>query len=367
VDKVATRLEFSDLMWEMQGELGTSHAYELGGDHRAPPSYPIGHLGADFVWDARARGYRITHIVRGAGWEPERDSPLRAPGVNVSEGDVLLAINARPLAADMPPAALLVNQAGVAVELRVAGPRGRNPRSVIVKTLRSETPARYREWVQRNRARVHEATGGRAGYIHIPDMGAPGYAEFHRSYLSELDREGLVVDVRSNGGGHVSQILLEKLARRRIGYAVTRWGSPEPYPSDSVLGPMVCITDEQAGSDGDIFTHCFKLLKLGPVVGKRTWGGVVGISPSHRLADGSVTTQPEASYWFTDVGFGVENYGTDPDFDVDVTPQDYAAGRDPQMDKSLQLIGKALSSFRPRVPDTKKRPNLALPVLPKRS
>jgi tricorn protease len=213
---------------------------------------------------------------------------------------------------------------------------------------------------------VHDATAGRVGYVHIPNMMPIGYAEFHRYFLSELDREGLIVDVRSNGGGHVSQLILEKLARRRIGYDLQRWGQPEPYPADSVIGPMVCITNELAGSDGDIFTHCFKLMKLGPVVGKRTWGGVIGISPRHMLSDGSLTTQPEFSFWFTDVGWGVENYGTDPDHDVDIAPHDYAAGRDPQMDKALELIGGALKSNPPALPDFGRRPSLKLPKLPKK-
>ena len=223
----------------------------------------------------------------------------------------------------------------MAVELTVGDGRGRKPRTVVVTTLRSELPARYREWVNANRGYVAEATGGRVGYVHIPDMGAHGYAEFHRSYLAEVERDALVVDVRFNGGGHVSQLILEKLARRRIGYDIQRWGPPEPYPDDSPAGPMVAITNERAGSDGDIFTHCFKLLGLGPVVGKRTWGGVIGINPSHVLADGSMTTQPEYSFWFSDVGWGVENYGTDPDYDVDIRPQDYAAGKDPQLDKAI--------------------------------
>ena len=182
------------------------------------------------------------------------------------------------------------------------------------------------------------------GYVHIPDMGPHGYAEFHRLYLAEVERDALVVDVRYNGGGHVSSLLLEKLARRRIAYAVARWAPPSPYPEESPAGPLVAITNEQAGSDGDIFTHSFKLLGLGPVVGKRTWGGVIGISPTHPLVDGSLTTQPEYSFWFSDVGWAVENYGTDPDHDVDIKPQDYAAGRDPQLDKALDLVTRALQA-----------------------
>ena len=174
-----------------------------------------------------------------------------------------------------------------------------------MKTLRDERMLRYRAWVDANRAYVHEQTGGSVGYVHIPDMGPWGFAEFHRGYLSEFNREALVVDVRYNRGGHVSPLLLEKLARKRVGYDMSRYGPPVPYPPESVGGPMVALTNQFAGSDGDIFSHCFKLYKLGPLVGKRTWGGVIGINPYHRLVDGTITTQPEFSFWFVDVGWKV--------------------------------------------------------------
>ncbi len=366
IGKVATRLEFSDLMWEMQGELGTSHAYELGGDYRPAPAYAIGHLGADVAYDPEAGAWWFSHLVDGDGWDPEAGSPLRTPGVRVSAGDRLLAVNGRPVHEDVTPASLLVHQAGLAVELTVADADGDNTRSVVVTTLRDERPARYRQWVERNRTIVQDATDGRVGYVHVPDMGPRGYAEFHRSYLSEVEHDALIVDVRFNGGGHVSQLVLEKLARRRIGYDVSRWGTPDPYPADSPAGPLIAITNEHAGSDGDIFSHCFKLLGLGPVVGKRTWGGVIGISPRHMLVDGSLTTQPEYAFWFADVGWAVENYGTDPDFEVDIAPQDHVAGHDPQLAKAIDLAKKALRRHTPLQADVEHRPRLNLPELPPR-
>ncbi|HVW35043.1 MAG TPA: S41 family peptidase, partial [Acidimicrobiia bacterium] len=366
VGKVATRVEFSDLMWEMQGELGTSHAYELGGDYRPAPAYLIAHLGADLAWDGEAATWRFTKVVEGDPWDPEAGSPLRAPGVRITAGDRLLAVNGRAVDETTTPAALLVNQAGLAVELTVARPDGGGRRTVVVATLRDDRPARYRAWVSDMRAKVHPATGSRVGYVHVPDMGARGYAEFHRSYLAEVEHEALIVDVRFNGGGHVSQLVLEKLARRRIGYDVSRWGEPEPYPADSPAGPLVAITNEHAGSDGDIFTHCFKLLGLGPVVGKRTWGGVIGISPKHALVDGSLTTQPEYAFWFSDVGWSVENYGTDPDVEVDIRPQDHVAGADPQLDTAVGLALAALEDHRPLRADLARRPRLELPTLPPR-
>ncbi len=375
VDRVSSRSEFSDLMWEMQGELGTSHCYELGGDYRPEPHYDPGYLGADFEYDAATESWRITHIVRGDPWDEKADSPLNKPGLNIRVGDRLVAINGRKLSLALPPEACLVNLAESEVTLTIAGQpsessersEGSGIRTVTVKTLRNEMPARYREWVERNRQRVHAATGGRVGYVHVPDMGPRGYAEFHRGFLAEVDREGLIVDVRFNGGGHVSSLILEKLARRRIGYDTSRWGQePQPYPPESVLGPMVALTNEQAGSDGDIFSHGFKMLKLGPLLGKRTWGGVIGIWPRHSLVDGTVTTQPEFSFWFTDVGWGVENYGVDPDIEIDNATQDYARGIDAQLERALEEIQRLMAANPPKLPEFKDKPSRALPKLPAR-
>ncbi len=372
VARVASRSEFSDLMWEMQGELGTSHAYEMGGDYRPEPHYHQGHLGADLVYDADREAWRIKHIVRGDPWNREADSPLNEVGLNIEEGDFLLALNGRQLDRMYTPAMALVNQQGEQVQITL-GRRSKESdepasdftvRTVLVTTLRTESEARYRGWVDQNRGRVHEETDGRIGYVHIPDMTARGYAEFHRGFLAEVDREGLIIDVRYNRGGHVSQLLLEKLARRRIGYDITRWGQlPFPYPSESVLGPLVALTNEHAGSDGDIFSHSFKLMGLGPLIGKRTWGGVIGISPRHALVDGTMTTQPEYSFWFKDAGWGVENYGTDPDIEVDNSPQNYAQGIDAQLDRAIAVITEMLSKNPPKVPDFGERPSRALPRL----
>lgn len=373
VDRASSRSEFSDLMWEMQGELGTSHCYELGGDYRPEPEYDQGYLGADFVYDAGAECWRFAHIAQGDPWDEKSDSPLNGPGINVRPGDKLIAINGRKLSRAVSPEACLVNLAGSQITLTIGSPASENSetsevsRTVTVKTLRSEMPARYREWVEGNRRRVHAATGGRVGYVHIPDMGARGYAEFHRGFLAEVDREGLIVDVRFNGGGNVSSLILEKLARRRIGYDMPRWGQePEPYPPQSVLGPMVALTNEHAGSDGDIFSHGFKVMRLGPLLGKRTWGGVIGIWPRHSLVDGTVTTQPEFSFWFADVGWGVENYGTDPDIEVDNTPQDYARGVDAQLERAIAEALKLMEANPPQRPTFEGRPSRALPKLPAR-
>jgi tricorn protease len=357
---VRTRAELSDLMWEMHGELGTSHAYEIGGDRREPPQYNRGFLGADLRWDDAAGGYRIVKIFRGDSWDRTVDSPLAAPGLGIQEGDVIVAVAGRAVSPAIAVDELLVNAAERDVPLTIATAR-KERRRVLVHTLRDERMLRYRAWVEANRDLVHARSGGRVGYVHIPDMGPWGFSEFHRGYLSEFNRDALIVDVRYNRGGHVSPLLLEKLARKRVGYDVSRYSPPVPYPPESVGGPMVALTNQFAGSDGDIFSHCFKLYELGPLVGKRTWGGVVGINPYHRLVDGTITTQPEFSFWFVDVGWRVENYGTDPDYDVDIAPHDVRNGRDPQMEKALELIAQRSASSNGK-PTFEGRPVLTIPT-----
>ena len=365
LDRIATRGEFSDLMWEMQGELGTSHAYEFGGDYRSSPNYAQGFLGADFAYHAESGGYRITHIPQGDAWEATKDSPLNAPGINIHIGDILLSIGGQRLSETVSPGELLVNLANQEVQATFQNVDDDEKRVVTLKVLRSERELRYREWVSQNRQYVHEKTDGKVGYVHIPDMSRRGYAEFHRGFLAEVSYPALLVDVRYNGGGHVSQLLLEKLSRRRIGYDVPRWGTPHPYPDASVLGPMIAVTNENAGSDGDIFSHCFKLMELGLLVGKRTWGGVIGISPHQMFVDRGGTTQPEYSFWFVDVGWRVENYGTDPDIEVDYRPQDYAPEGDPQLDRAIEELLREMEGNPPEVPDFGERPRLTLPTLPK--
>ncbi len=363
--RVSSRGELSDLIWEMQGELGTSHAYEMGGDHRKPPAWPLGQLGAQFKPVDGGESYEIVAIVQGDPWEPGADSPLNAIGVEAKAGERIVAVNGQRVSKSMPPQALLVHQANAKVELTIAGDKGE--RTVVATTVADEVPARYREWVERNREWVHAQSNDRVGYFHLPDMQSAGFAEFHRYFSAECDRDALIVDLRYNRGGHVSQLLLEKIARKRRGYALSRYMKPSPYPDEAVIGPVVALTNEHAGSDGDIFSHNFKLMGLGPLVGTRTWGGVVGIWPRHTLVDGTQTTQPEFSFWFEDVGFGVENYGTDPTIEVDNAPQDARDGRDRQLEVSLATALDLVGKHKPGVPEFGDKPVLARKALPARS
>ena len=362
VARIGSRGELSDLLWEMQGELGSSHAYEIGGEDRPHPEYTQGHLGIDWRFDAQTGRAVITRIVEGDLWDAEATSPLRTPGVNAQVGDAILAINGQPVTADTLPNQLLVHQAGREVQVLLQPADGGAPRSVTVRATGDSHAGRYRDWVEANRRAVHEATGGRVGYLHIPDMAYVGFSEFHRYFLMEYDYDGLIGDVRFTGGGMVSGLLLEKLSRRRLGYDFQRWGPPEPYMIQSPRGPLVALTDENAGSDGDIFSHAFKMLGLGPLIGMRTWGGVIGIEPYITLADGSVTTQPEFSFWFNDVGWGVENYGTDPTIEVEYLPQAYMAGKDPQLERGIAEALRLIEERPAPTPTPGPRPNRGFPA-----
>ncbi|HUG86462.1 MAG TPA: PDZ domain-containing protein [Euzebya sp.] len=357
IDRIATRAELSDLIWEMFGELGTGHAYERGGDHPVPPRMPLGRLGADVVWDGEC--WVLERVLTGDPSDPGGQSPLRAPGVRLTAGARVCAVDGVRVDATTSPASLLVNRAGKEVALEVSDP---TPRQVSVRTFESETALRYTDWVAANRDAVRQASGGRIAYVHVPDMGAAGYAAFHRQYLSAVYADALIVDVRFNGGGNVSSLILEKLAGRRIGYQLRRTGALEPFPHHAPAGPLVAITNERCGSDGDIFTHAWKRLQLGPVVGTRTWGGVIGIQPRHSSVDGTITTQPGFAFWFDDVGWGVENYGTDPTHVVEIAPHDAAAGHDPQLDAAIALATEALDAGPvPPLPDRGTAPDLGRP------
>ncbi len=320
VERVGSRAELSDLFWEIQGELGTSHAYESAGDYRYHPHYSQGLLGVDWTYNQEEQRYRIAHIVKGDTSDPHATSPLTSPGLNIQKGDAVLAINGQRLGADQTPQSLLVNQARQEVQLVIETAASKETRTVTVKALRSEQAARYREWVEENRRRVHALSGDRVGYLHIPDMGNPGFAEFYRGYLGEYDAPGLIVDVRWNRGGNVSSLLLEKLAQRRLGYVFGRWWQPQGYPQESPSGPLIALCNEHTASDGDLFSHSFKMMGLGPLMGTRTWGGVIGILYAYPLVDGTRTTQPAFAHWFKDIGWNLENHGTDPDIEVEYRP-----------------------------------------------
>lgn len=364
--KVNTRQEFSDLVWEMQGELGTSHCYEFMGDyHKAPTANRNGKLGADLIFDVQSQHYTIQTILNGDSWIPGHDSPLNGPGVNLKPGDKIHGINGMSFKNENSINEQLEGLAGKTVQLEIQRGSSKKKENVNIKTLSSSTSVAYRNWVNKNREYVHRKSRGKLGYVHVPDMSVKGYSEFFRHYLSEFRKDGLIVDVRFNGGGNVSQHILKFLKQKVIGFDQTRHFGHDPYPLYAVPGEVVCLTNEFAGSDGDIFSHSFKLMQIGKLIGKRTWGGVVGIWPRFGLIEGTYVSQPEFSFWFQDVGYAVENYGTDPDIEVEITPDDWIKGVDPQLDRSIAEGLKGLKKNPPLKIDQKSKPNLKPPRLPK--
>ncbi|MCI3269744.1 S41 family peptidase [Streptomyces cylindrosporus] len=348
LDRIATHGDLVDLLWEVQGELGTSHAYVVAhGGHGNGARQGL--LGAD-ISRHEDGSWRVDRILPAETSDPDARSPLAAPGVAVRPGDAIVAVAGHPVDPVTGPGPLLVGTAGKPVELTISPSGGGDVRHAVVVPVADETPLRYHAWVADRRAHVHERSGGRLGYLHVPDMQAPGWAQIHRDLRVEVNREGLVVDVRENAGGHTSQLVVEKLARRIVGWGVPRGMRPYSYPEDAPRGPVVAVANEWSGSDGDIVNAAIKALGIGPVVGTRTWGGVIGIDSRYHLVDGTLITQPKYAIWLEGYGWGVENRGVEPDVEVVQTPQDHAAGRDTQLDEAVRLALEALENNPAKTP-----------------
>lgn len=344
LQRVSTYDELIDLLWELQGDLGSSHAYVDAVPDAGEAVHRQGMLGAQLSY--RDGRWTVDEIVPGESSARAARSPLRGPGVGVRPGDAILAVAGRRVTETLSPARLLVGTAGKPTELTVLPQgRGAKPRRVVVTPLAEEFSLRYQAWVNERRRYVHERTDGTVGYLHVPDMVSGGWAQLHRDLRTEIGRDAVIVDVRGNRGGHTSQLVIEKLARTVVGWDVSRGYEPSTYPSDARLGPMVAIADMHAGSDGDIVTAAIRELGLGPVVGTRTWGGVVGIDGRYSLVDGTSVTQPRYAFWFERFGWSVENHGVEPDVEVEISPQDRAAGRDLQLDKAIELVTGQLATM----------------------
>ncbi|WP_371670835.1 PDZ domain-containing protein [Streptomyces sp. NBC_00289] len=367
VERVASPDEFADLLREVLGELGTSHAYVAAARrNEGPPHYQRrqGLLGANLV--RREEGWAVRRILPGESSDSKARSPLAGTGIR--EGAVLTHVDGRPVDPVTGPYPLLAGAGGTTVELtfRPAGGGGR-PRRVAVVPLVDERPLRYQDWVAKRREVVRELSGGRCGYLHIPDMGGSGWAQFNRDLRMEVSRPALLVDVRGNAGGHISELVVEKLTRRIVGWDLTRDAQPVSYASNAPRGPVVALADEATASDGDMITAAFKLLKLGPVVGQRTWGGVVGMTGRHQLGDGTVITVPMNAAWFDAYGWSVENRGVLPDLEILRTPLDWAEGRHAQLDDAVRLALDLLTTNPPATPpDYSDVPDRSRPKLPPR-
>ncbi|MFE0730935.1 S41 family peptidase [Streptomyces antibioticus] len=368
VERVASPDEFADLLREVLGELGTSHAYVTPARrNEGPPHYQRrqGLLGANLV--LRDGGWTVRRILPGDSSDSKARSPLAGTGIR--EGAVLTHVDGRPVDPVTGPYPLLAGAGGTTVELTFTPAEGEAGRSrrVAVVPLIDERPLRYQDWVAKRRAVVRELSGGKCGYLHIPDLGGSGWAQFNRDLRMEVSRPALIVDVRGNAGGHISELVVEKLTRTILGWDLTRNAQPVSYASNAPRGPVVALADEATSSDGDMITAAFKLLGLGPVVGQRTWGGVVGMTGRHQLGDGTVITVPMNAAWFDAYGWSVENRGVIPDLEVLRTPLDWAEGRHAQMDDAIRLALDLLTTNPPASPpDYSTVPNRSRPKLPPR-
>ena len=365
-DKYAALLPFVNhrndltyLLGEMIGELNNGHTYVAGGERPETPRIKLGLLGTEVSRDPATRAYRVDRILPGENWDKQTRSPLTAVGVDVKPGDYILAINGTPVSTLPNLYDALIGTADKQVILRVnSKPTDAGARDVTVVPTDNEAPLYYLAWVQKNIDEVSKKTGGEVGYMHIPDMGRPGLNEFTKLYFPQIRKKALIVDVRGNGGGFVSPLVIERLRRALVMVGIARNGVPRPDPNDTFLGPMVTLINEFSASDGDIFPYRFKTLGLGKLIGKRTWGGVIGIRDSLPLVDGGQFFKPEfAPYSKDGKEWIIEGHGVDPDIMVDNDPGKEFRGEDQQLDRAIQEIQAELKTKGYELPPVPPYPN----------
>jgi tricorn protease len=351
VAHVGHRSDLSYLVATVGGELAVGHSYITGGgDQPADPPVSVGMLGADFVVENGR--YRIQRIYTGENWNPELRAPLSAPGIDVAEGDYLLEVNGRPLA---PPTNLYSQFEGMAerqTTLRVSRtPDGSDARLVIVVPVASEAGLRTRAWIEDNRRKVDELSGGRLAYVWLPNTGGPGYTSFNRYYFAQQHKDGAIIDERYNQGGMVADYIVNELDRKVMGFFAQRTAKPSPSPAAGLYGPKVMIINESAGSGGDALPYYFKLRGIGPLVGTRTWGGLVGTLGLPATLDGGGITAPSLAFYDLEGRWAVENEGVAPDIEVEYDPASVMRGHDPQLERAVQEAMRLLEQNPPlRVP-----------------
>jgi len=348
------RTDLTYVIGEMIGELNAGHTYVGGGDVPQVERINVGRLGAQFIRDAKSGYFRINKILKGQNWNRSLRTPLMEIGVNVKEGDYILSINGKPSSSVANIYETLLNTVGKQVKLKVNSvPAEKGSREVVVVPIRDELSLYYYNWVQVNIEKVNRATNGKVGYIHIPNMGAQGLNEFVKHFYPQIRKKALIIDVRSNGGGNVSPMIIERLRREVAMMGVARGAPPDPDPGAVMIGPMVCLMDEFSASDGDIFPYRFKKYKLGKLIGKRTWGGVVGIRGSLPLVDGGYLYKPEfATFGYDEKDWIIEGIGVEPDIHVENDPAKEFAGIDQQLNKAIEVILEELKTKEKELPKT---------------
>jgi tricorn protease len=354
---VATRGDLNRVLQWMSSELSVGHHRVDGGDAPAEStSIPGGLLGADYeVANGR---YRLKKVYGGLNWNPQLRAPLTEPGVNAKAGEYIFAVNGRDLRPPTNIYSLFENTSGRIVELTL-GPNadGTGSRTVQVVPVGNESGLRNRDWVEGNLRKVEKATGGRVAYVYVPNTGAAGYTYFRRYFYPQVDKEAIIIDERFNGGGQVADYYIDILRRPFIANWATRYGEDLKTPFASIQGPKAMLIDETAGSGGDLLPWMFRKYKMGPLIGKRTWGGLVGTLGFPVLMDGGTITAPNLAFWTPEDGWAVENEGVPPDIEVEQTPADVIAGRDPQLEKAIEVV---MAELKKNPPPPTRRP--AYPV-----
>ena len=367
LENVGSRIDFSYLLAEMLGELTVGHMYI-----RTPPEPPseqgkVGLLGADYsIENGR---YRFSRIYQGENWNPQLRAPLTQPGVNVQEGDYLLAVNGRELRGTDEIFELFEGAADKATVLKVGpAPDGKGARTVTVVPIENEAALRNRAWIEGNLHKVDKLSGGRLAYVYLPDTGFGGYTSFNRYFFAQIGREGAVIDERFNGGGSAADYVIDYLRRPLQNYWMTREGQDFTTPVGAIFGPKAMIINMYAGSGGDALPWYFRDAKLGPLVGTRTWGGLVGIYDYPNLMDGGSVTAPRVAFYNRTGDWDVENHGVAPDYEVELTPKDWASGHDPQLEKAVALVMDSLKknplpvAKRPAFPNYHNQPTEGVPA-----
>ncbi len=343
VDEVVHRADLNYVISLMLGELVVGHSYLGGGDAPGVGGVNVGLLGADIEVDSGH--YRIKRIYTGENWNPDLRSPLTAPGVKVSVGDYILEVNSRPITPPTDFYSVFEGTSGRQTVLKVnSKPEADGAWNITVVPIGSEGGLRRKAWIEDNRRKVEELSGGRLAYVYLPDTGGGGYSYFNRYFFSQLDKEGAVIDERFNGGGQIADYMVDFMDRPLMGYFGRRHVIPQPVPGAALFGPKVMIINEYAGSGGDCLPYMFRKRGIGPLIGTRTWGGLVGISGYPPLIDGGSVTAPSLAFYDTDGKWAIENEGVAPDIEVEQTPAELIGGRDPQLERAVAECLKLLET-----------------------
>ena len=363
LDSLSSRADLNYIFKDMLSDITSGHLRGGGGNIPLAKTVPGGLLGADYEI-ANGR-YRFKKIYIGESWNPQLQAPLAQPGLNVNEGDYLLAVNGQDLAGKDDVSRLLENTAGKPVLLKIgADASGANAREITVVPIASEAQLRHAEWIAENRRKVDQLSGGKLAYVYLPDTAQGGLTNFNRYYFAQSDKQGAVIDERFNSGGQMADYIIEAMRRQLMGFWSPRYGAIYRTPAASILGPKVMIINELAGSGGDAMPWMFRYTKLGPLVGKRTWGGLIGVSEYPALMDGGNVTAPNFGFFSPEGQWDVENHGVAPDVEVEMDPKLVSEGHDPQLERAVAMTLQLLEKNPPAVPRRPEFPNYQRPAKP---